>query len=193
MAEEDTLPTAEEDTQFEDADGRMNGSACSFHYDDPRSVARSRSPPRRRCGSVSPQLAVAYPHQPPARPAQARSSAFGGGVLVANDHADCDAVYNCIARRIWQISNSGAALYIGIAENLSRRWSEHSEFCDDMEFLVTAPASHITASLESRLLRDVGDVFGCQNVGRGGERPSAGSHHFCYVVVRHRGLLRRGL
>ena len=111
---------AEEDTQFEDEFGRMmNGSACSFHYDPPcvprsvahsrpRSVARSHSPPRRHFGSVSPQLVVAYPHQPPARPAQARSSAFGGGVLVANDYADCNAVYNRIARQIWQIINGGA-------------------------------------------------------------------------------------
>ena len=116
------LPMAEEDTQFTDEFGRMNGSSCSFHYDDPpcvpisvahsrprsvarsrpRSVARSHSPPmdaKRRCAGVLPQLVVAYPHQPPARPAQARSSAFGGGFLVAN-HADCDVVYNRIARRI---------------------------------------------------------------------------------------------
>ena len=57
---------------------------------------------------------------------------------------------------------------------------------------LSASACVAYASLESRLLRDVGDVFGCQNVGRGGERPSAGSPHFCYVVARRSGLLRRG-
>ena len=176
------LPLAED--EFEDEFGRMNGTPYNYDYDAPpaprmprpRPVARSRSPLTR----PRPRTAILV-----------RSSAFGSGLYLGND-ADSDAAYDTIARRIRQIRASGAAFYVGITENPAMRWADHMDTWDFLEVLAEAPTSRITAALESRLLREFGDAFGCQNVGSGGERPSRGSPHFCYVVVRSNGLLRRG-
>ena len=62
---------------------------------------------------------------------------------------------------------------------------------DAWAILAEAHTSYTTASLEVRLLSDFLHVFTCENNSPGGESASGGSPHFCYVVVRCNGLLRR--
>ena len=95
--------------------------------------------------------------------------------------------------RIRDLARDGAAFYIGITENPQRRWEEHCQAApwDDMEILIEAPSSRVTAELERRLITHFRPVFGCANIGSGGERGSVGRPHFLYVLVRQSGLLRR--
>ena len=94
---------------------------------------------------------------------------------------------------IRELAARGVAFYIGITENPARRWEDHCQGApwDDMEILIEAPSSHVTAELERRLMNHFRPVIGCANVGPGGERRSAGHPHFLYVLVRQSGLLRR--
>ena len=164
--------------------GRMNGSASNYHYESlppaPRPAMRSRSPrPMRSTNSVRRSAFVAV-----------RSSAFGNGVFIA-DHSDFQAAYHSIARRIRVIA-SGSAFYIGITENPANRWAScHARRYDFMEILAEAPTSRTTSALERQLLLNFGAEFLCENISGGGETASGGSPHFCYVVVRRNGLLRR--
>ena len=118
------------------------------------------------------------------RPAavRVRCSAFGSGVFIAHG-SEFEAAYRVVSHRIRYIIATGAAFYIGITENPGLRWAnEHARCWDFLEIL---------ASMEVRLLSDFLHVFTCENNSPGGESASGGSPHFCYVVVRCNGLLRR--
>lgn len=88
----------------------------------------------------------------------------------------------------------GQCFYIGITENPSRRFDEHLASGGHWVrhvVLVQAPTSRTTSSLERDLLVTYGNVFGCLNASAGGERASAGSPHFLYLLVGQDSLLRR--
>ena len=95
--------------------------------------------------------------------------------------------------RIRELAARGVAFYIGITENPARRWRGHCQAApwDNMEVLIEAPGSNVTAELERRLINHFHHMIGCANVGPGGECRSAGRPHFLYVLVRESGLLRR--
>ena len=99
--------------------------------------------------------------------------------------------YEFCARSVRRVLASGATVYLGITENVGRRWSEHSMLWDSMVVLAEAGSSQITARLERQLLLEFRGHLLCQNFGPGGERASGGSPHFLYMVVRRSGLLRR--
>ena len=83
--------------------------------------------------------------------------------------------------------------YFGITENPRRRWAEHTEECSlwqEMIILVQADSSRCTGGLERIFIADFGTRLKCLNVGQGGERCSAGSPHFFYMLVGHNGLIR---
>ena len=105
--------------------------------------------------------------------------------------ADIQLSYNLASRRIRRALVSGAAVYVVIAENVARRWSEHAPLWDRLDVLVEARTSETTAQLERQLLSEFGGHHLCQNAGLGGESASSGSPHFLYMVVPHNGLIRR--
>ena len=116
-----------------------------------------------------------------------------GAVIISDDSRGLEVGWRHASSRIADIVRDGMVFYIGITENTSRRWIEHSEhgMWSDMEVLVEAPSSRETADLEQRLIQRFSSAFGCQNIGRGGERRSQGRPHYVYVLVGHSGLLRR--
>jgi hypothetical protein len=120
-----------------------------------------------------------------------RQSAFS---LVSR--ADLDRAYEHASERVRTVWRSEVAFYIGITENPSRRFGEHlgsnpSWSC--MVVLVEADSSRETADLERRLLKAFGHSLSCTNNSAGGERPSAGSPHYLYMLVAETGLLRRSV
>ena len=90
-------------------------------------------------------------------------------------------------RQIRSIVDAGRAFYVGITENPPRRWDEHRHTrgtsWECMTVLVQAPSSAATKPIEQELLEWWGGKFLCHNVGKGGERASAGMPHFVYVLV----------
>jgi hypothetical protein len=110
--------------------------------------------------------------------------------------ADLDRAYEHASERVRTVWRSEVAFYIGITENPSRRFGEHlgsnpSWAC--MVVLVEADTSRETADLERRLLKAYGHSLSCTNNSAGGERPSAGSPHYLYMLVAETGLLRRSV
>ena len=113
----------------------------------------------------------------------------------ADAFAHCRQQVSAIAR-----VGGGRAFYIGITEDPPRRWEEHQRvYSGGMVVLIEASSSRITSDLEVRLLEvflprpgilSAGHSL-CRNMGRGGERASAGSPHYLYVVYRPDVLLRR--
>ena len=97
-------------------------------------------------------------------------------------------------RRILSEISGGMTFYFGISENPQRRWVEHTESCcnwQEMIILVQADSSYWTAGLERIFISEFGARFTCLNIGQGGERASAASPHFFYMLVGINGLLRR--
>ena len=90
-------------------------------------------------------------------------------------------------RQIRSIVDAGQAFYVGITENPPRRWDEHRHTrgtsWECMTVLVQAPSSAATKPIEQELLERWGGKFLCHNVGKGGERASAGMPHFVYVLA----------
>ena len=113
----------------------------------------------------------------------------------ADAFAHCRQQVSAIAR-----GGGGRAFYIGITEDPPRRFEEHQRvYSGGMVVLIEASSSRITSDLEVRLLEvflprpgilSAGHSL-CRNMGRGGERASAGSPHYLYVVYRPDVLLRR--
>lgn len=86
---------------------------------------------------------------------------------------------------------SGRCFYIGISERPAERWGDHARAGYVAMFVIAvAPSSNLTARLEQALIERFRGRR-CQNIGRGGERRSAGSPHFVYVVFRDNELSRR--
>ena len=101
--------------------------------------------------------------------------------------------YNHCCRFINSLTGS---FYVGITENVVRRYDEHieSSLCGPapiMVVLVQADSSATTAALERQLLAAYLYSPCCMNVGRGGERASGGSPHYLYVLKSTTPLLRR--
>jgi hypothetical protein len=119
-----------------------------------------------------------------------RQSAFS-----LTSRADLDRAYEHACARVRTVWRSEKAFYIGITENPSRRFGEHlgsNSSWSCMVVLVEADSSRETADLERRLLKAYGHSLSCTNNSAGGERPSAGSPHYLYMLVAETGLLRRG-
>ena len=114
-------------------------------------------------------------------------------LCISSDPRGIEQGWHHASSRIRELAVRGVAFYIGITENPARRWGDHCQAApwDDMEILIEAPSSHVTAELERRLIDNFRPVLGCANVGPGGECRSAGHPHFLYVLVRQSGLLRR--
>jgi len=112
---------------------------------------------------------------------------------ISSDSRGIEEGWRHASSRIRELDRSGVTYYIGITENPGHRWEERYQTApwDDMEILIEAPSSCVTAELERRLIPLFLPVFGCTNVGGGGERRSGGHPHFLYVLVRQSGLLRR--
>ena len=81
--------------------------------------------------------------------------------------------------------------YLGVTDNLARRFSDHFRNWDQYVLVVEAGSSRITASMEIELLRELGGQRNCQNGGLGGETASAGSPHYLYLRVATMSLMRR--
>ena len=90
-------------------------------------------------------------------------------------------------RQISSIVDAGRAFYVGITENPPRRWDEHRHTrgtnWECMTVLVQAPSSAATKPIEKELLERWSGKFLCHNIGKGGERASAGMPHFVYVLA----------
>lgn len=109
---------------------------------------------------------------------------------------DVDGAVDHVNRAIAGIAGRGRNFYVGISEDTGRRFEMHQDTSPNtwqrMVVLVEAPSSRATATIEQAVLRRWLDWPGCLNVGTGGERPSAGSPHFVYVLEgQGHGLIRR--
>ena len=96
-----------------------------------------------------------------------------------------------------------AAFYVGITEDPVRRWLErhgddgrdraHCEKYIEMRIIHVAKSSRETGTLETQLIEEWNRSrpFLIENArGTGGERPSAGSPHYCYVCFRTDSFVR---
>ena len=114
-------------------------------------------------------------------------------VNMQDERISFDAAFRVCRSQMLSILSRNAAFYIGIAEDLPRRFAEH---CDQKEWepmviFVQAFTSSTTGSLERALLAEFGTSYVCINLGPGGERASVGSPHFLYALVAQDGPLRR--
>ena len=89
------------------------------------------------------------------------------------------------------------SFYIGISENVVNRWmgtagmTGHRRGWDGMTVLYEASTSRQTGALERQLIAHfMPHSLTCHNVGCGGERASAGSPHYLYIVWKDNALLR---
>ena len=191
-------------------------SGCS-RASSSASAARSRSPPRLRhlsFGGVEAfgRLDVSLPgsHEYPglsggiwswaaaihsavaqAPPGRGRALA---GLRWYVQVRDGDRYAHCCAHIDMTRGVFGGMFYIGITEDPRRRWTEHQEAnaaWAEMHVLVMAESSRETSALETRLISQYAGNLWCNNIGPGGERRSAGSPHYLYVLVANTGLLRR--
>ena len=115
---------------------------------------------------------------------------------LSNDHHDRDLDLACdhASEKIHAVCQSGRTWYLGITENPGRRFDEHvasNASWSKMSILVAADSSRDTACLEQRLLATYGQRISCLNSSGGGERASAGSPHYLYMLVGENCLLRR--
>ena len=94
------------------------------------------------------------------------------------------------------INDIQVVFYIGITENPNNRWAQHNTEQTvgpepNMVILIEAERSHSTAALEIQLLAQYLPHMRCANRSAGGERASAGSPHYLYVLRAYSPLLRR--
>lgn len=144
-------------------------------------------------------LSLFFPAQLPTvgqmcRDALVQRQSHGGDLAVASlvsDGLSFEDARRIIEQRVYQEIRGGASFYIGITENPTRRCEEHGAAWDRMVLLLEAPSSRISADMERMLLSTFGGRFQCCNASAGGERPSAGSPHYTYLLLRDSGLLRR--
>ena len=187
-------------------DDRMNGSmSASPPLDAPTPGRRQR----RRIGPLLPLEAAGT-----VRPAAVPSFSIGvdslgaalRAALVSQGRGSTRVIYEgsvdevaplCI-ERVDRIRRRGLAFYIGITENPERREEEHMATVTwaVMHVLYRAASSRDTGNLEQRLINHFRGRTGLlRNASAGGERRSAGSPHYLYVLEGHRStgaLTRRG-
>ena len=97
-------------------------------------------------------------------------------------------------RRALREIRRGVCFYFGITEHPARRWTEHqadNHIWQSMIVLMQAESSFDTSALERILIREYSQSVLCLNFGPGGERASAGTPHYCYMLVAEEGPLRR--
>ena len=95
------------------------------------------------------------------------------------------------------IDNISVGFYIGITEDPNSRWLQHSASQTvghepTMIVLIEAVSSRVTAAMEVRLLQRYLHMMRCTNQSSGGERASAQSPHYLYVLKASPPLLRSG-
>jgi hypothetical protein len=115
-------------------------------------------------------------------------------VMASASNADLDAAVDHADRRVSRIVGQRYCFYIGITESPRRRWEEHaaSGHWQRMLVVVQAPDSSASAAIEMRLLAKWQEQLLCANASRGGERRSAGTPHFVYLLEgTTRGVVRR--
>ena len=179
----------------------MNGSVMDEPYVPPPQPRGPREPALLLVAPAAPELlpvhfgAMGAPMGIGAalRDALVDTTHLATALRISHDPQGIEEGWLHASRHIRELATRGMAFYIGITEDPDRRWEEHCQAApwDDMEILIEAPSSHVTAELERRLIDRFRPVIGCANVGPGGERRSAGRPHFLYVLVRQSGLLRR--
>jgi hypothetical protein len=180
---------------------RMNGSVSYIDTtDEPDTVPgfvrpRSRSPRHpslvfRLPANVSSIGELCYE----ALVGRPRSTELAMCNLMVSDMTLDECMAAC-RRRVLSAIGGGHSFYIGITEHPRRRFDEHctSAAWDRMVVLVQASSSRTTAYLERGLIAEFGGryPFQCLNRGPGGERASAGSPHYLYVLLSQLSLLRR--
>jgi hypothetical protein len=96
-----------------------------------------------------------------------------------------------VANAIEQIlsGSSIAEFKIGISVNVLARWDMYGSSYDDMHLLYFAKMSHpdkaeSSGAMERAQIARFGHYHSCNNVARGGERPSAGYPHWVYLVTK---------
>jgi hypothetical protein len=98
-----------------------------------------------------------------------------------------------LAHAIRFVNRLNVCFYVGISEHPHHRWQDHR--CNGfarMYVLAVGKDSSFTSRLEKDLLFHLrGRSNLCMNNSSGGERSSAGSPHFFYVVVRDSALTRK--
>ena len=216
--EGDDAPTEPADSGCDDVpewnefggDGRMNGS-CDGGSEPARGRSRSRYTRRRR-GRTSHQVVQGLQSAVVA-PAMwfTRFESFGSACrhmlapqeddgrrhmvsMLGGDVTFDQALSRTRASMLSLLRSSGASFYIGTTENPNRHFQEHSESgvpWTRMLVLVEASHSGVTANLERSLLSEFGERVNCTNASRGGERASAGSPHYLYILLNDSGLTRR--
>lgn len=186
----------------DDAFGRMNGS-CDMLVDEDRALRQvKRRRPTYHVGDAASSSTEMLPFF------MQNCSNFGEACRIAlfgapRRRALCSMLDGTTTykealafarRRVASEISGGESFYIGISENPERRFEEHlvtNGLWDIQVVLVEAASSRTTACLEVSLLSEFGKRLGCHNASGGGERPSAGSPHFLYLLVSQSGLLRR--
>ena len=129
---------------------------------------------------------------------------FDQQVLDLLDHSDWQGCVKSILSYIAMNVNSGSCriFKVGITENPSLRWKLYLREggWTIMSVVYAAPISKwsikrfeppllkklrrvSTGAMERELIKHVCDLPECQNSAPGGERPSDGSPHFCYIVL----------
>ena len=195
-------------------DDRMNGSVMPIMTETQEVNLQRALQPSRRVWSVSDVLAM----QPQPVPMCVHSPALlpsGNGTLSVasamrsilappnrtfSEHIECrlpnayDGHFNHCCRIINDID---VVFYIGITEDPNGRWEQHNADqtvgpMPNMIILVEAESSRMTATLEMQLLARYLPYMRCANRSSGGERASAGSPHYLYVLRASSPLLRRG-
>jgi hypothetical protein len=99
-----------------------------------------------------------------------------------------------VRRRVAQEVRRGVSFYFGITENPQRRFDEHlggGGHWTSMLLLMQASSSSTTGGVERLLIDEFGQNLLCTNSARGGERASAGSPHYLYMLLGQSSLLRR--
>ena len=187
-----------------DAFGRMNGSCDMFVEEDraPRRVKRRR--PADQVGdaassSTARPSIVSFMQNCSTFGEACRNALFGAPrrralCSMLDGTTTYEEALAFARRRVASEISGGESFYIGISENPERRFEEHlmtNGLWDIQVVLVEAASSRTTACLEVSLLSEFGKRLMCHNASGGGERPSAGSPHFLYLLVSQSGLLRR--
>ena len=177
---------------------RMNGSVSYIDtIDEPDTVPRPRSRSPRPFSLVfrlPPHISSIGELCYEALVGRPRSTELAMCNLMVSDMTLDECMAAC-RRRVLSEIGGGYSFYIDITEQPRRRFDEHcsSAAWDRMVVLVQASSSRTTAYLERGLIDEFGGryPFQCLNRGPGGERASAGSPHYLYVLLSQLSLMRR--
>ena len=214
----DTAGLGVEETWWDDSgeDDRMNGSPGPLNAEELAAVLAARAPPPTVCFG---RLLPADPRSRQGQVVRSPGALPGGDGMLAVAGWMRGAVAPVLGRSGVEVSGRidwciawdtppfdhccriinalSSTYYIGITENPERRFVEHEDegTCGSdplMIVLFEADSSRWTVPLEKQLVAKYRHQLRCMNVSGGGERASAGSPHFLYVLYSSSPLLRRG-